>query len=41
MFSIMRCNGYARVIRIRVRLLSFSCRMSSPEMIMLYGSASE
>ena len=40
-FLMMRCSGYARASRMRVRLLSSSCRMWSSEMIMLYRSAWE
>ena len=36
MFLMMRCSGYPRARRMRVRLLSSSCRMWSSEMIMLY-----
>ena len=39
MFLMMRFSGYARASRIRVRLLSSSCRMWSSEMIMYYWSA--
>ena len=35
MFLMMRCCGYAQAYRMRVRLLSSSCRMWSSEMIML------
>ena len=35
MFSMMKGSGYARANRMRVRLLSSSCRMWSSEMIML------
>ena len=35
MFLMMRCSGYARVSRMRVRLLKSSCRTWSSEMIML------
>ena len=36
MFLMIRCSGYARASRMRVRLLSSSCRIWSSEMIMLY-----
>ena len=39
MFLMMRCSGYTRASRVRVRFLSSSCRMWSSEMIMLYRSA--
>ena len=39
MFLMKSCSGYARASRMRVRLLSSSCRMWSSEMIMLYRSA--
>ena len=41
MFLIMRCSGYVLASRMRVRLLSSSCRIWSSEMIMLYRSACE
>ena len=41
MFLMIRCSGYARASRMRVRLLSFSCRVWSSEMVMLYRSAWE
>ena len=41
MFLMMRCSGYVQTSRIRVRLLSSSCRMWSSEMIKLYQSAWE
>ena len=31
MFLMMRCSGYVRAYRVRVRLLSSSCRMWSSE----------
>ena len=39
MFLMMRCIGYTRASRMRVRFLSSSYRMWSSEMIMLYRSA--
>ena len=36
MVLMMRCSGYAWASRMRVRLLSYSYRMWSSEMIMLY-----
>ena len=41
MLLMIRCSGYARANRMRVTLLSSSCRMWSSEMIMLYRSAWE
>ena len=41
MFLMMRCSGYARACRTRVRLLNSFCRMWSSEMIMLYRSVWE
>ena len=36
MFLMMRCSGYARTRRMRVRLLNSPRMMWSSEMIMLY-----
>ena len=41
MFLMMSFSGYARASRMRVRLLSSSCRKESSEKIMLYRSAWE
>ena len=38
MFAVVSCGGYAQASKIRIRLLSSSCRMWSTEKIMLYQS---
>ena len=40
-FSVVSCSGYAQASKIRIRLLSSSCRMWSTEKIMLYQSGLE